>query len=113
MKVVGRMTEDLIKEKNFEEAIEEYLITSGGYIKGNPNDFDRVSALDKGTLLSFIKETQPKKWERYCTVYGASAEDSFIKRFSKIKIDSSYIEWIMSNKLYKYNKALLNFKFII
>lgn len=86
------MTEDLIKEKNFEEAIEEYLITSGGYIKGNPNDFDRVSALDKGTLLSFIKETQPKKWERYCTVYGASAEDSFIKRFSKEVKDKGLIQ---------------------
>lgn len=86
------MTEDLIKEKNFEEAIEEYLITSGGYIKGNPNDFDRVSALDKGTLLSFIKETQPKKWERYCTVYGASAEDSFIKRFSKEVKDKGLLQ---------------------
>lgn len=92
MKVVGRMTEDLIKEKNFEEAIEEYLITSGGYIKGNPNDFDRLSALDKGTLLSFIKETQPKKWERYCTVYGASAEDSFIKRFSKEVKDKGLLQ---------------------
>ncbi|GFP77445.1 type I restriction endonuclease subunit R [Clostridium fungisolvens] len=77
------MTDELIKEKNFEEAIEEYLITKGGYEKGNPKSFDRELALDKETLINFIKSTQPKKWERYCTVYGTSAEDSFIKRFCK------------------------------
>ncbi|MEN6565596.1 MAG: type I restriction endonuclease [Veillonellales bacterium] len=75
--------EENLKEKAFEEAIEEYLITQGGYKKGNPNDFDRTTALDQNTLLSFIKATQPKKWEKYSAVYGAAAEDSFIKRFSK------------------------------
>lgn len=30
-----------IKEKRFEQDIEEYLITSGGYVKGNPSAFDR------------------------------------------------------------------------
>lgn len=86
------MTDDLIKEKNFEEAIEEYLITNGGYEKGNPNDFDRTNALDKDTLVSFIKATQPKKWERYCTIYGASAKESFIKRFYKEVNDKGLVQ---------------------
>lgn len=81
-----------LKEKAFEEAIEEYLITNGGYEKGNPNDFDRISALDKSTFISFIKVTQPKKWERYCTVYGDSAQDSFIKRFSKEVKDKGLLQ---------------------
>ncbi|HQK54892.1 MAG TPA: type I restriction endonuclease, partial [Sedimentibacter sp.] len=75
--------DDLLKEKAFEEAIEEYLITKGGYEKGNPKSFDREAALDKETLISFVKITQPKKWERYCTIYGSSVEVNFIKRFSK------------------------------
>lgn len=85
------MDEEL-KEKAFEEAIEEYLITNGGYEKGNSNNFDRAAALDKDTLISFIKATQPKKWERYCIVYGASAEDSFIKRFSKEVKDKGLLQ---------------------
>ena len=43
------------KEKRFEEDIETYLCTEGGYTKGNPKAFDRRRALDKSTfLLSLI-----------------------------------------------------------
>lgn len=75
--------DELLKEKAFEEAIEEYLIAKGGYEKGSPKNFDREAALDKDTLIDFIKATQPKKWERYCNIYGSSAEVNFIKRFTK------------------------------
>ena len=34
------MAEDFnVKEKQFEQDIEEYLVTSGGYTKGNPATF--------------------------------------------------------------------------
>jgi type I restriction enzyme, R subunit len=75
--------DELLKEKAFEEAIEEYLLTEGGYEKGTPKSFNREIALDRDTLIGFIKSTQPKKWERYCTIYGTAAEDNFIKRFTK------------------------------
>jgi len=75
--------DDFLKEKALEEAIEEHLITRGGYEKGNPKSFDREVALDRDTLINFVKATQPKKWERYCTIYGSSVEVNFIKRFSK------------------------------
>ena len=42
-----------VKEKRFEQDIEDYLITQGGYIKGNPKNFDRKLALDKETFISF------------------------------------------------------------
>ena len=54
-----------VKEKRFEQDIEEYLITEGGYEKGNPHKFDRKLALDTETFLKFIKTSQPKQWERY------------------------------------------------
>lgn len=75
--------DDNLKEKAFEEAIEEYLINHGGYEKGNSAAFDRETGLDEDTLLGFVKATQPRKWEQYATIYGAKAEKSFIKRFSK------------------------------
>lgn len=77
------MNEEELKERVFEEAIEDYLITKGGYEKGNPKNFDRELALDTDTLISFIKKSQPKKWERYETIYGSDSENSFIKRFCK------------------------------
>lgn len=44
-----------IKEKRFEQDIEEYLITEGGYEKGDLRKFDRKLALDTKTFLKFIK----------------------------------------------------------
>ena len=72
-----------LTEKQFENDIEYSLLTYGGYEKGDPKAFDRVAALDSATLISFVKATQPKSWEKYETIYGTSAEKSFIDRFCK------------------------------
>ena len=78
------MSEDFdVKEKRFEQDIEEYLTTKGGYTKGNPASFNRVSGLDEGTFISFIKNSQPKLWERYEKIYGDSSEKQLIDRFSR------------------------------
>ena len=42
-----------IREKRFEQDIEDYLITQGGYLKGNPKCFDRKLALYKAVTLFF------------------------------------------------------------
>lgn len=72
-----------LTEKQFESDIEYSLLTYGGYEKGEPKAFDRVTALDTATLISFVKATQPKSWEKYETIYGTSCEKSFIERFCK------------------------------
>lgn len=72
-----------LTEKQFENDIEYSLLTYGGYEKGDPKAFDRVVALNTDTLISFVKATQPKSWEKYETIYGTSAERSFIDRFCK------------------------------
>lgn len=72
-----------LTEKQFESDIEYSLLTYGGYEKGDPKAFDRVTALDKATLISFVKSTQPKSWVKYETIYGTSCEKSFIERFCK------------------------------
>ena len=72
-----------VKEKRFEQDIEEYLITSGGYVKGNPFAFDRKLALDKGTFVSFIKASQPAQWQRYEKIYGADSENKVVERFNR------------------------------
>ena len=74
-----------ITEKRFESDIEAFLLSSaGGYIKGNPQDFDKQKGLFFETLLLFIKSTQPKQWKRYETVYASSnPENEFYKRFNE------------------------------
>ena len=72
-----------IKEKRFEQDIEEYLITYGGYQKGNPLAFDRKLALDCATFISFIKTSQPAQWKRYEKIYGGSSNSRRGKRKGK------------------------------
>lgn len=71
------------KEKRFEQDIEEYLTTKGGYIKGNPKAFDRSLALDVNTFVSFIKTSQPKAWERFVKIYGTDSEKQIVERFCR------------------------------
>ena len=73
----------ILTEKQFETDIEYSLLTYGGYEKGDPKTFDRAVALDVNTLISFVKATQPKSWEKYETIYGTSCEKSFVERFCK------------------------------
>ena len=60
------MTDFDVKEKRFEQDIEEYLITEGGYEKGDPFVFNRSLALDAGSFVNFIKASQPKKVGALC-----------------------------------------------
>lgn len=78
------MPEDFdVKEKRFEQDIEEYLTTAGGYTKGNPSTFNREKGLDEGTFVSFIKMSQPKLWDKYVKIYGDTAEKQIVDRFMK------------------------------
>lgn len=43
-------------ERRFEQDIETYLLSQdGGYIKGNPQDFDRECALNKKIYLLLLR----------------------------------------------------------
>lgn len=71
------------KEKRFEQDIEEYLTTKGGYKKGDSKAFDRKLALDVGTFIEFIKTSQSKQWERFEKIYGVDSEKQIIDRFRR------------------------------
>ena len=72
-----------VKEKRFEQDIEEYLTTEGGYQKGNPKTFDREKALDVGAFLQFVRTSQPKAWARFEKIYGADSERQLVERFCR------------------------------
>ncbi len=47
-------------------------------------DYDRKLAIKKDSLLGFIKETQPKEWAKLEGLYGAKAEEEFLKRVNTV-----------------------------
>lgn len=72
---------DRLKEKNFEQDIETYLLNEGGYIKGDQSTYDKKRAIDMPVLLQFIQHTQPKVWQRYVNLYGEKSSDQLYKVF--------------------------------
>lgn len=72
-----------LREIDLEKEIERSLIEEGGYQKGDPNKFNRKSAFDEDTLVSFVKTTQPNAWKRYEKIYSANPEQCFVANLSK------------------------------
>lgn len=70
-------------EKAFETAIEDHLLTVGGYLKGDPANFDRQRAIDPAVLLPFIQETQPAKWESLEKIHGVETEEVLLDDLCK------------------------------
>lgn len=68
-------------EKGFESDIEEYLLSNGGYIKGNSRYYDKKNAIDLSQMMAFIQNTQPDEWKLFSARYGAKAEENLLKRF--------------------------------
>ncbi|MCM1140020.1 MAG: type I restriction endonuclease [Muribaculum sp.] len=74
------MNKENLKEKNFEEDIERWLLDEGGYERGFQMTYNKDAAIDLTVLRDFITETQPKEWARYQKIYGADeATDQFYK----------------------------------
>lgn len=81
-------------EKQFEDDVERIMgsvgwrTTQNGtrtlpVFKSNSDaqaDYDRTLALKTDSLISFVKETQPKEWAKIEGMYGAHTEERFLKR---------------------------------
>ena len=72
-----------IKEINFEEKIEEYLTTQGGYIKSNELGYDSLKGYKPDSLINFIKNTQEKNWNKLIKIHGDITEEYFLKMVEK------------------------------
>lgn len=71
------------KEATFESLIEHSLIENSEYIKGESKDYNKDYAIDTKLLFKFIKDSQPKEWEKLIQKYGDNAEENFLKRLNK------------------------------
>ena len=70
-------------ERLFEDAIEQWLVDHGGYLKSHASNFDRVLGLDPHELFTFVEDTQPSEWQSLVGRYGndeVSARAGFARR---------------------------------
>ena len=66
------------KEIAFEKAIEESLITTGGYLSVDRSKYDPVRGLFPEEVISFIQETQPKEWQYLESIQKSSARETLL-----------------------------------
>ena len=84
------------KEKNFEQDIESWLLSEGGYVKGTMATYDKKRAIDMPVLIHFIEATQSKQWERYKNIYGEQAEQQLYKIFQS-NVTQSGLIYVLRN----------------
>ena len=51
-------------ENTFETAIIQSLLENGGYTEGTASDYSPELGMFKAEILQFLKDTQPKQWEK-------------------------------------------------
>jgi type I restriction enzyme R subunit len=54
-------------ELSFQTDMIEDLVANG-WVLGTPAGYNRALALDEEDVVGFVKDTQPKEWEKYCNL---------------------------------------------
>lgn len=84
-------------ERNFEDDVERIMDEVGwrtiyNQTEGEPQadnnacaqaDYDRKRALKVDSLVGFVRETQPREWQKIERQYGPNAQAQFLQRVSK------------------------------
>ncbi len=71
-----------LREIGFEEYVEEHLLKSG-YIKGNPDDYNKEFALDTKLLFDFLEDTQPEKMQKLKEIYKDQYHFKVLNRLNR------------------------------
>lgn len=66
-------------EGTFEDEIANYLVTHAGYEYLPSEEFDQERGMFPDIVMSFVKETQRKKWEKLETAYQDNARKRFLQ----------------------------------
>jgi type I restriction enzyme R subunit len=77
------MAKGIHTEQTFEEAIESNLLEHGGYLKGNSTDFDVQIGLFPSYITNFLKQSQPKAWDKIANIHKDEVEQKVIQRLVK------------------------------
>ncbi|MFC3022931.1 type I restriction endonuclease subunit R [Vibrio zhugei] len=68
---------DTTQERVFQDDIICQMVANG-WVQGTGEGYNRESALFEADVLTFIKQTQPKEWEKFCKVFPTDSERHFL-----------------------------------
>lgn len=74
------MSSGIHTEETFEAAIEASLLEQGGYVQGHSEDFDAQLGLFPKYITGFLKDSQPKAWDKISTIHNKDVETKVIQR---------------------------------
>ena len=77
------MAKGIHTELTFEAAIELSLLEDGGYVKGHSKDFDADLGIFPKYVIEFLKNSQPKQWDKLTNIHKESVETKVIQRLLK------------------------------
>jgi type I restriction enzyme R subunit len=77
------MAKGIHTEQTFEEAIESNLLEHGGYVEGDSKHFDPQLGLFPSYITNFLKQSQPKAWDKLVTIHKDEAEKKVLLRLVK------------------------------
>lgn len=72
------MMKDTTREKIFQDDIIRQMVANG-WVQGTGEGYNRESALYEADALAFVKQTQPKEWEKFCKVFPTDSERHFLE----------------------------------
>lgn len=67
------------RETDFEHSIEQSLLLHGGYVKGDPLEYDKKLAIFPAEVVAFVQDTQPEFWERFSALNNGNANAVLIE----------------------------------
>ncbi|MCK4813329.1 MAG: type I restriction endonuclease subunit R, partial [Candidatus Marinimicrobia bacterium] len=73
----------ITNENTFETALEQSLLTQGGYTKGKSADYSPKLGMFPNEVIYFLQESQPKRWEKISEIHGTDASARVIQRICK------------------------------
>ncbi|ADT87855.1 type I restriction endonuclease subunit R [Vibrio furnissii] len=68
---------DTTQERVFQDDIISQMVANG-WVQGTGEGYNRESALFEADVLTFIKQTQPKEWQKFCKVFPTDSERHFL-----------------------------------
>ncbi|QMV15671.1 type I restriction endonuclease subunit R [Vibrio spartinae] len=69
---------DTTQERVFQDDIIRQMVANG-WVQGSGEGYNRESALFETDVLTFIKQTQPKEWQKFCKVFPTDSERHFLE----------------------------------
>lgn len=69
--------DSISQERQFQHDIIQQMQASG-WLLGSPDGYIRETALYEEDVLAFVRDTQPREWEKFCAVFPQDSERHFI-----------------------------------